>query len=126
MWRIRATPTHNPRKNAGSTRYGRGISLAQPIRGADPRWWWNVKRNFTDVRLRILNAPTETAALIEDWFGHLGCVVDHQQMGPAAHDDPARIQIETYRPNAIVVDFPLSTPLDLWRLQDVIESVSAL
>ena len=83
-------------------------------------------RNFKHVRLRILNAPNETASLIEDWFGHLGCVVDHRNMVLAAHDDTARIRIETYRPNAIVVDLPLTTPLDLWRLQDVIESVSAL
>ena len=84
-------------------------------------------RHFKDVRLRILNAPTETAALIEDWFGHLGCVVDHPDMVTVgSHGETARIQIETYRPNAIVVDVPLSTPLDLWRLQDVIESVSAL
>ena len=84
-------------------------------------------RNFKDVRLRILNAPTDTAALIEDWFGYLGCVVDHECVAtPTAPDDTARIQIETYRPNAIVVDVPLNTPLDLWRLQDVIESVSAL
>ena len=83
-------------------------------------------RSFKDVRLRILNAPTGTAALIEDWCGHLGCAVDHQYVETAAaHDDTARIQIETYRPNAIVVDVPLTTPLDLWRLQDVIESVSA-
>ena len=84
-------------------------------------------RKFTDVRLRILNAPLETAALIEDWFGHLGCVVDHQDIEMQTRpDETARIQIETYRPNAIVVDVPLNTPLDLWRLQDVIESVSAL
>ena len=84
-------------------------------------------KQFKDVRLRILNAPIETAALIEDWFGHLGCVVDHDDVGAVATpDDKARIQIETYRPNAIVVDMPLNTPLDLWRLQDVIESVSAL
>ena len=83
-------------------------------------------RNLKDVRLLILTAPSETAALIEDWFGHhLGCEV-HLENTPtaAAPEDFARIQIETFRPNAIVVDLPLHTPLDLWRLQDVIESVA--
>jgi len=84
-------------------------------------------RKLKDVRLRILNARGETAALIDDWFGDLGYVVDYEGVEIlSGHEDVARIQIETRRPRAVVVDLPLSTPLDLWRLQDVIESVSAL
>ena len=83
--------------------------------------------SLKDVRLLILNAPSETAALIEDWFGSLGCVVQHRypemRSGPD-DEDLARIQIETFHPNAIVVDLPLHTPLDLWKLQDLIESVA--
>ena len=94
---------------------------------AEP-WWFFVAHitKLKDVRLLILNAPTETAALIEDWFGHLGCTVHHGDIKAlSGHEDIARIQIQTYRPNAIVVDLPLTTPFDLWRLQDLIESVSA-
>ena len=76
--------------------------------------------------MRILNAPGETAALIEDWFGELGCVVDHRGTAAAPErDDIARIAIETTRPRTVVVDLTLTTPLDLWRLQDVIEAMAA-